>query len=430
MTAARRLLVVGAVMAALGPLAGAARAATYPAEPTTNAAAAPAPASPGTVATRALLAGQRLVDQRGRPLDGTGTSVAIIDTGIDPTHPAFRLPGGATKVVQVLSAAPCAMYGGDSPATSEVSDDPGCVVPVPTANVDAGHGGHGTMIGGIVAGDPYILSDGTPVGGIAPGARLVVISTTAALVGIDNAFRWVLAHHAAPCGAGVPTSVCPPIRVVNCSWGANSPVIARLQDALAREGVVTVWANGNTGGDGSTDKSNPDATLDPTPGVIAVASYDDLGTGTRHGRVSPTSSRGDKRRPQTWPAISAPGVNIISSCRMYQAICPAIETEPPRSGPGAQDMNTYFIGSGTSFAAPEVVGVVALLMQADPSATAAQIEDALKATAYKFADGARYQRVGRYTSSFDKGTGLVDAYAAALSLGARVRPTRAPRRDG
>jgi serine protease AprX len=275
------------------------------------------------------------------------------------------------------------------------------------------------MVGGIAVGDAYTLPDGTRVGGIAPGARLVVISTTVTLIGIQNAFAWILAHHNAPCGA--PSPSCPPIRVVNCSWGANDPVIAHLQDQLARVGVLTVWANGNTGGTGQTDNSNPDATNDQTPGVIAVASYDDGGTGSRNGHLATTSSRGRADEPRTWPDISAPGVNMISACRTYQPICPAIETEPPRSGPGSNDTDTYFIGSGTSFSAPVVCGVIALLFQVDPHATAGQIEATLKATAYKFRDGAPYQRVGRYTSSFDKGTGLVDAYAAARALGARVK---------
>jgi serine protease AprX len=112
-------------------------------------------------------------------------------------------------------------------------------------------------------------------------------------------------------------------------------------------------------------------------------------------------------------------VNIISSCRLYLAICPAIETAPPRDGPGGTDIATYFIGSGTSFSTPIVAGVVALLFQADPSATAAQIEDAVKSTSYRYRDGAPYRRVDGFLSSFDMGAGLVDALAAALELGAR-----------
>jgi len=69
-------------------------------------------------------------------------------------------------------------------------------------------------------------------------------------------------------------------------------------------------------------------------------------------------------------------------------------------------------------ATPQITGIVAQLFQAAPSATPAQIENALKSTAYKFQSGAAYQAVGPYTSSFDKGTGLVDVVAAATSLGA------------
>ena len=64
---------------------------------------------------------------------------------------------------------------------------------------------------------------------------------------------------------------------------------------------------------------------------------------------------------------------------------------------------------------------MALLCQADPSATPAQIDDVIKATAYKYRDGAPYRRFGRYTSSYDKGVGLIDAYAAALRMGAHHR---------
>jgi serine protease AprX len=378
-----------------------------------------APASRGIVASRALLAQQRLVDAHGQPLDGRGTTIAVIDTGVDPTHPAFALPGGGTKIVRTLSALPCLRYGESSPFTQETSDDPSCLVDVPSGmSSDAGHGGHGSFVSGVAVGDHYTLPDGTSVGGAAPGARVLMISATTALVGIDNAFRWIVDHHKHPCGDGVPTSVCPPIRVVNCSWGADDPSITRSQDALARAGVLTVWANGNAGGDGRTSNSNVQATKDRTPGIVAVGSYDDLGTGTRKGKISPSSSEGAKTDPRTWPDISAPGVNIISSCRAYQPICPAIETAPPRDGPTSGDVATYFIGSGTSFAAPQVCGVVALLFQADPRASAGLIERTLEATAYRFHDGAAYQRVDGGLTSYDKGAGLVDAYTAALALGA------------
>jgi serine protease AprX len=366
----------------------------------------------GTVATRSLQARQNLLGANSAPLDGTGVSIAIIDTGIDPTHPSFRLPNGSTKVARSLSSTGCVNVS---------LTDPSCVHDVaPSVNTDGFSGGHGTFVAGIAAGNELTLTDGTRVGGAAPGARLVVISASTTLIGVTNAMSWVLAHHAAPCGPGVPASTCPPIKVVNNSWGSSDPTMMSLQDQLAADGVVTVWANGNQGGDGSVDNSNP-AGEDPTPGILSVASYDDLGVGTTDGRVSPTSSRGAAARPGTWPDISAPGVNLVSSCRPGHLTCALLGTGP-HNGPGPNDTATFNTMSGTSWSAGEISGIAAQLFQANPSATSGAIEDALKSTAHKYADGASYQQVGPYPSSFDKGTGLADAYAAALQLGARTNP--------
>ncbi len=367
----------------------------------------------GTTASRAALAQQQLLGADGQPLDGRGTSIAVIDTGVDPSHPAFRLPDGATKIVRDLATGNC---------VGHAETDPSCLVDEPvTTNTDAPLGGHGTFVSGVAVGDDYTLPDGTSVGGNAPGARIVMISATTVLLGVANAFSWVLANHGAPCGAGVPASTCPPIRVVSASWGTSDSVIVMLEQQLVQAGVVVVWANGNDGGDGSTNNSNPGPSTDPTPGVLTVAAYDDLGTGTRDGAVAPSSSRGALAQPRTWPDISAPGVNVVSSCRTGMLVCMSIGTNP-RNGPGPNDTDTYFEASGTSWSAPAVAGIVALLFQVDPAATPAQVDDALKATAYKYQSGTAYVTVGRYTSSDDKGTGLVDAYAAAQRLAAERTP--------
>ena len=373
-------------------------------------------ASSGTTATRSREAQQTLTGANGRRLAGSGVSVAVIDSGIDPTHPAFRGDDGRTRVVRNLK----------SVCLDESTTSTACVLDLPTS-IDTDTlavGGHGTHVSGIAAGRDYTLADGTVVGGSAPDAKVVSISTGAVIliVGADSALNWVLENHRAPCGAGVPATTCPPIKVINNSYGpigggAFDPESAtvKLQRALAAEGVVVVWANGNDGGDGSTSLSNPPG-QDPTPGIVSVASYNDQGTGTRDGAVSDFSSRGAAADPSTWPDLSAPGENIVSACRLYLVIC-ATGLQPV-NGPGLLDVGTYNVISGTSMAAPQIAGIVAQLFQADPTATPAEIEAALKSTTYKFTNGAPYQQVGPYTSSFDKGTGLVDAVAAAVSLGA------------
>jgi serine protease AprX len=370
------------------------------------------PHTSASISTRARQARVELVGADGHPLDGTGVSVAVVDTGVDATHPSFRLGDGSTKVVRQVTTLTCA-------AEPLVGHDPSCVSDLDAGgDSDAGHGGHGTFAASTALGNELELVDGTHVDGVAPGARLVMIVTTATLVSVETAFAWVLEHHAEPCGSGVAASVCPPIRVVSASWGANSAYFDDVERRLAAAGVVVAWANGNQGGDGSTSASNPTPARDPTPGVLAVASYDDKGTGTRDGELSSTSARGAVNDPTTWPDISAPGVNILGACRPYHAVCEAVGTHP-KDGPGPDDRATFYVASGSSWAAPAVAGVVAVLFQARPNATAAEIDDALKATAYRYGGPAAYATRGSYPSSFDKGAGLIDAYAAAVLLGAK-----------
>jgi serine protease AprX len=366
-------------------------------------------------ATRGEEARTQLRDAQGRPVDGRGVSAAVIDTGVDGTHPFFRNADGSSAVRLNLKNV-C------GPLT-----DLGLPLPIPNdacfANLTALNdtdtlslGGHGTHVAGIVGGRDTQLSGGPRVHGAAPGATLISLSVGLGLsiFGADSALNWVLDHHRQPCAG------CPPIRVTNNSYGPTgggpfdpNSATAKLQRALAADGVLTVWAAGNDGPDNSA--TNPPG-QDPTPGVIMVASYDDRGTGTRSGLVSDFSSRGLAGHPETYPDVSAPGSNITSACRLYLVVCAT--GLDPRNGPGPLDIATFNTISGTSMAAPHIAGIVAQLCQVAPNATPAQIENAIKSTATRFTNGAPYEASGPYLTSVDKGTGLVDAYAAAASLGA------------
>src|SRR4029078_12000857 len=100
------------------------------------------------------------------------------------------------------------------------------------------------------------------------------------------------------------------IKVTNNSYGPtgggafdpNSATV-KLQDALAAEGVVTVWAARNDGGDDSSSLTNPPG-QDPTGGIISVASYFDQDTGTRDGTVRDHSSRRDGSGPSDSAELS------------------------------------------------------------------------------------------------------------------------------
>jgi serine protease AprX len=372
--------------------------------------------STSNVATRGEQARAQLRDAQGRPIDGRGVSAAIIDTGVDGTHPFFKNADGSSAVKLNLKniCGPLTDVGLSLPVPND-----SCFVDLTAVNdTDTlSVGGHGTHVAGIVGGRDTQLSDGTKLHGAAPGATLISLSVGAGLsiFGADSALNWVLDHHANPCAG------CPPIKVSNNSYGPGgggafdpNSATTKLQRALVTEGVLTVWAAGN---DGPANTATNPPGQDPTPGIIMVASYDDQGSGTRNGTVSDFSSRGSAGHPETYPDISAPGSNITSSCRLYLAICAT--GLDPHNGPGLLDIGTFNTISGTSMATPHIVGIVAQLFQVAPNATPAQIENAIKSTAYKFTNGAPYETVGSYTTSVDKGTGLVDVYAAAQSLGAK-----------
>ncbi|HWL64379.1 MAG TPA: S8 family serine peptidase, partial [Actinomycetota bacterium] len=151
---------------------------------------------------------------------------------------------------------------------------------------------------------------------------------------------------------------------------------------------------------------------DPTPGVVTAGNYEDRNTGERNAAMYSQSSRGRSGQPSTYPDVAAPGAAIMSTCRPNLPVC--------ASGATTAHTKDYASLFGTSMAAPHVAGIAAMLYQADPGLTPAQVEDLLLDTAHKFTAGAAYEADPQNpggTTSFDKGAGLADAVAALRALG-------------
>ena len=368
--------------------------------------------------------GQTLLDggvtlPDGTRIDGRGVGVAVVDSGVEGTHPdlASRMGGN----VKIVCTSPQFVASGALGGFQE------CRTPKEFVELDdtdhPSGGGHGTHVAGIVAGT------GTTFHGAAPGATLYGVSVGTTLLvenGLDG-LAWVLENH---------DQVSPAIKVVNNSWGsgyrkyaANGDVLYsatwKLQEQLIAAGVTVVFAAGNAAGNGNTPTTAAEC-VNPTPGLVCVANYDDKGNGTRAGTISTDSSRGSRTDVESWPDVSAPGTVITSTCRVTLPVCNlhgGIVTNPP---------NLYASLSGTSMAAPHVAGIVAQLYQADPSLTPAEVENVLEDTAHKFAFGSAYGLLTDptnpdNTSSFEKGHGLVDAVAAVQALlGGGTEPTTPP----
>lgn len=286
---------------------------------------------------------------QGLPVSGRGVTVAVLDTGVDGTH--GDLSG---RVVQNLKLADTQSLG------------VGFNYPVSApnlANTDQAYG-HGTFVAGVIAGNGQ--QSAGKYAGVAPKANILGLSAgDASLLFVLSGFDYLLTNGAAF-----------NVRVVNCSFSANTvfdvndPVNIATK-MLTDNGVNVVFSAGNTGP--GTGSLNP---YSVAPWVISTGATDD------QGRLAAFSSRGDFGSPLFRPTLVAPGVNTIS---LRASTLAAVTTIDGLAANDAQlsptEVPYYTTGSGTSFSAPQVSGVIALMLEANPQLTPAQVRDILQRSA-------------------------------------------------
>src|SRR6266550_164674 len=286
---------------------------------------------------------------RGLPVSGRGVTVAVLDTGVDGTH--ADLSG---RVVQNLKLA-------DTQSLGVGFNYP--VAAPSLANTDQAYG-HGTFVAGVIAGNGQ--QSGGKYAGVAPNASILGLSAgDASLIFILSGLDYLLTNGAAF-----------NVRVVNCSFSANTvfdvndPVNIATR-MLTNNGVNVVFSAGNTGP--GTDTLNP---YSVAPWVISTGATDD------QGKLAGFSSRGDFGSPLFRPTLVAPGVNTI---RLRASTVAPVTTVDGLAANDKQlapaELPYYTTGNGTSFSAPQVSGVIALMLEANPQLTPAQIRDILQRTA-------------------------------------------------
>jgi subtilisin family serine protease len=265
--------------------------------------------------------------------DGQGIRVAVIDTGIDYTHP--DLGGGFGPGFKVIGGYDFINGDGDP------MDDYG----------------HGTHVAGIIA------ANGT-LKGVAPGAKLLAFK----VLGADGSGPYSAVI------AGIDRAVDPDqdpatddgAQVLNMSLGGPGDpddAISQAVDTAVNAGVVCVVAAGNLGSNYSTLGSPGCARK-----ALTVGASDDLDA------MAYFSSRGPSRPDLAIkPDLTAPGVSITS-------------TVP---GGGYQSM------SGTSMATPHVAGAAALLLQLHPAWTPEIVKGVLAERAKDLGQDAFTQGSGR-----------------------------------
>lgn len=308
---------------------------------------------------------------------GTGQRVAVIDTGIAAHRRLSRV-----------------VAGGDYVSSGDGTQD--C-------------DGHGTVVAGIIAAAPDD-TDATGFTGIAPDVTLVAIRQSSNKFGpvanpsergFGNVSTLAMAvRTAADMGASVIN-----ISSVACAESKLDDRVlgAALSYAVDVKDAVVVAAAGNVGGDGQCPGQN--ATAQPTV-IASPAWYDDY--------VLTVASVGPRGVPSTfslngpWVDAAAPGEHVVSLDPDGDGV---IDTMPVPAGRTPM--------SGTSYAAPVVSAVVALVRSRFPRLSARQVMTRIETTAHHPAEG--------WNSAV--GNGVVDPVAALSDQAAEPGPST-PRPPG
>lgn len=285
-------------------------------------------------------------------LTGKGVTIAVLDSGVDATHP--DLPQGS-KVIQNVKLVGDLGVAGVSAWLENV----------PNTDTSSGHGTHvaGTVGG---TGQASLNDKRRPRAhdGIAPDSTMVglgageAISILYALMGFDYALANREKYG---------------IDIITNSWGSSagaydpSNPINKASYEAYRQGMVVAFAAGN---DGPGDNTlNPYAVV---PWVINV------GSGTKAKGLSDFSSRGIEGDFYQHIDLIAPGSSIIST----RAPNTPLPLTGPVVDPGNPTYNLHYATlSGTSMATPFVAGAAAVLLEANPNLSPDEIEDILVGTA-------------------------------------------------
>ena len=335
---------------------------------------------------------------------GIGVNVAIVDTGIDIAHPSLAGKFVAGVDFSDVSSRP------DKPTDGSYNPDD--------------TNGHGTTCAGIATGT------GAPEGvymGSAPGAMLVdvkigrtlgynpgeivlpgqplpgpgvIIAEDACIAGIE----WV-AENKNKAWPGIPESN-HGIDILSLSWGIDvrgssdgSDLYSRTLDAAVEAGVFVANAAGNSGPDNDGFAGLSAASL-----TICVGSSNDQNTITRDDdEIASYSSRGPRADDgdgnpynELRPDVAAPGTDIT-------------QAEFDRMGDGSGG-GYGPRGSGTSYAAPVIAGVLALMIEANGNITPLVGREMIRVTAER-RDDPTFPDLDPFWNK-DWGWGLVDAYRA------------------
>jgi subtilisin family serine protease len=351
-------------------------------------------------------------------VSGVGVNIAMVDTGVDNEHPGLneKFIAGYDAVCYLTTDPTC--YG-DITRRTDGTYDP-----------DDGNQ-HGTACMGMAAASG-IDASGTQTDfyGAAPDADLidVRIGTDAGAGPFENyvleqefyesamnGIQWIIDNKDTAWQGADEMNY--GIDVLSLSWGITShegggsdgeDMHSRILNRAMEAGIVVSVAAGNDGPDNDGLSGMGSSNL-----AITVGATDDINTVERSDdTVASYSSRGPRRdngdsNPlnELKPEVSAPGTNIVQAegCVTSGACINLL-------GGSAEDNGYTGRGSGTSYATPSVSGILALMIEANPDLSPAEMKEILKLTSERRGEPTVPEVDPFWNRDF--GWGMVDALAA------------------